>query len=152
MKNSLSYLLLFTIVLLLSSCLKDTDNAEAVYCDPAVSNAAFRVVDKNTKTDLFFGDTPKYKQADLKIYPLKYKSETDTLQLKTFTSTSVKAFIFTIKHAQDTLLIKIADTRMDTLIYTVNQPTNVCSPYSIKQAYFNRDEILQENGVFILKK
>lgn len=154
MTKLFKYLSGLTALLIMAACHKDIDNSGTIYCDPGISYAGFRVVDKTSNTDLFFGSTPRYKRADLKIYPVDYKNEMDTLTLRTFSSATQQAFIFTIQSAnvRDTILVKIADTGMDTLIYTVKRPSNACAPYSIEQAYFNRNEIFQDNGVFNFKK
>lgn len=138
---------------MLAACMKNTDN-ETIYCDPAESNTAFQVLDKNSGEDLFFGSASKFKPKDLKIYPLRYKNDSDTLRVRPFTTPAAQIFVFpfNFNKDRDTVLIKIADTRPDTLIYTVKKPSNACAPYSIGQAYFNSNEIIKDNGLLIFKK
>jgi hypothetical protein len=109
-------------------------------------------VGKTSGSDLFFGSNPRYKRADLKIYPFKYKNLTDTLPVIMSSSATHSAFIFSIKPSRDTILIKIADTQMDTLTYTVKRPSGACAPYTIEQAHLNSGEMVQEQRILIMKK
>lgn len=132
MRKSAKNLLLSIVVLISAACQKD--------------------VDKTSGVDLFFGKDAKYKRTDLKMYPYRYKNLNDTLPLRMLSSANHSAFIFTIKPSRDTILIKIANTSMDTLMYTVKRPSNACEPYSIEQAYLNHNEVVPINNIFVLKK
>ncbi len=151
MKKSLPYLLSFSFILLLASCLKEPED-EIVGCDPPYSSGAFRVVDKISGTDLFVGSKARYKLADVRIYPFHYRNEKDTLRLSVFSSATLSGFIFPLKVSGDTILVKIADLPMDTLIYTVKKPSNQCIPRTIDEAYVNNVAIIQDDNTLIFKK
>lgn len=152
MKKSIKYLLSFSFILMLAACMKDPEN-EIIGCDPPDSNGAFRIVEKTSGADLFLGSNPRYKRADVKIYPFNYKNDKDTLTLSMFSSATQSAFIFRLKVSKDTILVKIADMPMDTLIYTVKTPSNYCLPYTIDKAYLNNVEVIEDiNKALIFKK
>lgn len=151
MKKSIKYLLSFSCMVMLVACMKDAED-EIIGCDPPESNGAFRLVDKTSGADLFLGSNPRYKRADVKIYPFKYKNDKDTLRLSMYTSATLSAFIFNLKSSGDTILVKIADTPMDTIIYTVNKPSNHCQPNTIDKAYFNSAEMIKGDSALIIKK
>lgn len=151
MKKSIKYLLSFSCMVMLVACMKDAED-EIIGCDPPESNGAFRVVDKTSGTDLFLGSNPRYNRTDVKIYPFKYKNDKDTLRLSMYTSATLSAFMFRLKISRDTILVKIADTPMDTLIYTVKMSSNHCLPHTIDKAYFNSVEMIKEDNALIIKK
>jgi hypothetical protein len=151
MKKLIKYLLSFSCMVMLVACMKDAED-EIIGCDPPESNGAFRVMDKTSGADLFIGSNPRYKRADVKIYPFNYKNDKDTLTLSMFSSATQSAFIFSLKTSRDTILVKIADTPMDTLIYTVKKSSHHCLPNTIDKAYFNSAEMIQENHVLVFKK
>lgn len=151
MKKSIKYLLGLSFILMLASCMKDAED-EIIGCDPPESIGAFQVVDKTSGADLFIGSNPRYKRANVKIYPFNYKNDKDTLRLSMYTSAKLSAFIFNLKTSRDTILVKIADTPMDTIIYTVNKPQNHCLPHTIDKAYVNSGEMIKEDNALIIKK
>ena len=153
MKKSVKYLLSLTVILVLAACMKQPDN-EIIGCDPVVSAGGFQVVDKTSGADLFWGSSPTYKRADLRIYPFNYKNETDTLPLRSMVSGTRQVFVFEMKPAKvkDTILLKIADMRMDTLTFTVKMPSNPCLRSTIDQAYFNGNQLIRDTDLLILKK
>ena len=123
-------------------------------CDPVVSIAAFQVVDKTSGADLFSGDVPKYKRSDLKVYHFNYKKETDTLPLRFSASPNGQAFVFEIEpaKARDTVLIKIAETRIDTLIFAIKKPKNPCLRSIVEQASFNGSQVPRDVELLLLRK
>jgi len=153
MKKSIKYLLSVTAILILAACMKQSDN-EVIGCDPVVSAAGFQLVDKTSGADLFLGNTPIHKPADLRIYPVNYKNETDTLALKSIVSSTRQVFVFELRQAKvkDTVLLKIADTRMDTLVFTVKMPSNPCLRSTVDQVWFNGNQIIGDTDLLILKK
>lgn len=151
MKKAIKYVLSFSCMVMLVSCMKDAED-EIIGCDPPYSTGAFRVVDKTSGADLFLGNNPRYKRADVKIYPFNYKNDKDTLTLSMFKSATLSPFIVPLKISRDTILLKIADLPMDTLIYTVKMPSNHCLPHTIDKAYFNSVEIVKEDNALIIKK
>lgn len=151
MKKSIKYLLSFSCMVMLVACMKDAED-EIIGCDPPYSTSAFRVVDKTSGADLFLGNYPRYKRADVKIYPFNYKNDKDTLRLSMVSSATLSAFIFPLKISRDTILVKIADTPMDTLIYTVKTPSNHCLPHTIDKAYFNSVQMIKEDNALMIKK
>lgn len=151
MKKSILYLLSLSFILMLASCMKEPED-EIIGCDPPESIGAFRIVDKTSGADLVIGSNPRYKRADVKIYPFNYKNDKDTLRLSMYTSATMSAFIFNLKISRDTILVKIADTPMDTIIYTVNKPSHHCLPHTIDKAYFNSVEMIKEDNALIIKK
>jgi hypothetical protein len=151
MKKLIKCVLCFSYMVMLAACMKNVED-ENIGCDPPESNGAFRVVDKTSGADLFLGSNPRYKRADVKIYPFNYKNDKDTLTLSMFSSATRSAFIFRLKNSRDTILVKIADTPMDTLIYTVKKSSNHCLPNTIDKAYLNSAEMIQDNNALIIKK
>jgi len=153
MKKSIKYLLSVTAILILAACMKQSED-EIIGCDPVISAAGFQLVDKTSGLDLFLESTPTYKPADLRIYPVNYKNETDTLALRPIVSGTRQVFVFELKPAKvkDTVLLKIADTRMDTLVFTVKMPSNPCLRSTVDQAWFNGNQIIRDTDLLILKK
>ncbi|WP_222539169.1 hypothetical protein [Pedobacter polysacchareus] len=154
MKRSAAYVLMIAGVTFLSACLKETmDDDRNPGCDPPSSNMFFQVQDKTSGADLFFAESPKYKINEINVYRTKDKTFKEPLRLIPVGS-DIRAFSLAFDYHKpiDTLLIKIADTPIDSLFYTVKKPVNHCSPYEIENVKFNKVDLMREKGLFIFKK
>lgn len=154
MKRSAAYILMIAGVTSLSACLKETMNDDRnPGCDPPSSNAFFQVLDKTSGANLFFGEHAKYKINEINVYRTKDKTFKEPLRLAPVGG-DIPAFSLAFDYQKpiDTLLIKIADTPVDSLFYTVKKPENHCNPYEMLNVKFNKVDIVREKGLFTFKK
>lgn len=151
-KRPVPYFLVIAGITFLSSCIKEAEVPNPG-CDPPTSNAYFQVLDKTTGKDLFFGESPKYKVNEINVYRVKDKSFKEPLRLIPI-GVDIRAFslAFDYQRPKDTLIIKIADTPLDSLFYSVKKPLNLCNPYEMQYIQFNKDEIMADKGLMIFKK
>lgn len=154
MKRSAAYVLMIAGITSLSACLKETmDDDRNPGCDPPSSNIYFKVLDKTSGADLFFGESPKYKINEINVYRTKDKTFKEPLRL-TPVGGDIRALSLAFDYHKpiDTLLIKIGDTPVDSLFYTVKKPANHCNPYEMENVKFNKTDIIREKGLLIFKK
>lgn len=154
MKRPAAYFLMIAGVTFLSACLKETmDDDRNPGCDPPSTNAFFQVVDKTSGANLFFGENPKYKINEINVYRTKDKTFKEPLLLSPIAGNiPVFSLAFDYHKPIDTLLIKIADTPIDSLFYTVKKPINHCNPYEMENVKFNKVDVIRDKGLLVFKK
>jgi hypothetical protein len=117
-------------------------NKSTTKCGPcplypvAAPNIAFRVVDKTTNLDLFFGSSANYKISDLKMYHV-INGKPDSIILNV---DSVDRYfrIFVIpEHMVDTVTMQIANKPQDVLLFTNAVTGGCCSRQYLSSVSFN---------------
>lgn len=144
MYKSVCYLLLLVCVSFIFSAYSKEDDKEP-NCLPVIypDILTFRVVDKNTGEDLFFGEEPPYSVDDLHVLRQNFNDHTrlDTVRI----SQKEGYFHVPMVLGQNTKYLSIADTPLDTLTYTV-KPANLtgCPTVILDGLIFNHSQI-EEN-------
>ena len=155
MNKSTAGVLMIGAFTLLSACTKINDNTQVIGCDPVTSFARFQIVDKSSGQDLFFSTNPKYQLKDISLFKISDKNYKDTIKtLVAGPGGSERYFLLSInfKKPKDTLVVRIAGTPDDQLIYTVKRASNSCFADEIDQAYFNNTEVVNDKIKLIFKK
>jgi len=113
---------------------------------------SFKIADKNTNADLFFGAQPAYITGELKIYQhdklIPFEIKTDAANGSYF-----KVQVQIAYTNAETLQLKIADEPLQELIYTSTTASDPCPRYPVNTVKFNSinyDNVL--NRVIVLKK
>jgi hypothetical protein len=141
-------------VVFFASCIKDSTWEPEIACDPQEPYAVFQVVDKVSGTDLFFGTDARYKLNQLYAFKSTDKKHTDTIKPKIFSTATERVFLLPLNLARsaDTLILKIADTPEDLLVYTSKPSGGVCQGHTLNKIFFNTVELQPSAGKFLLKK
>jgi hypothetical protein len=119
-----------------------SDNVKCPDCQDSQtlnSNVNLKITDKISDHDLFFGKYARYNLKQIKInHVVNGLLDTATVPLKI---DSAKAF-FNInvlyQHDADTLIMKIADLKPDTLFLSTGITTECCPHVYVSSATFNR--------------
>lgn len=155
MNKSTKSFLMIAVITLLSACTKINDKEQVLGCDPVTSYARFQIADKLSGEDLFFSANPKYQLKDINLFKSSDKSYKDTIKtLVGGSGGSERYFLLRLNFnkPKDTLVVRIADTPNDQLIYTVKRANNPCEGDEIGQAYFNNTEVVIDKMKLIFKK
>lgn len=153
MRRPLQYFLVFMTIAFFASCTKEVPD-NIIDCDPVLPYVTFRVVDKTSGADLFFSDKPKYQLKDINLFRIKDVKYKDPIKLRNGENGAGRVFVFNFNNSlqRDTLIIKIANTPEDRLIYSVKTPANHCEGATMDKVIFNNVEVNVEKGLMILKK
>lgn len=113
---------------------------------------SFKIVDKNTNADLFFGQQPAYATNQLKIYqhdkPITFAVKTDAANGSYFQAQVQIAYANI-----ETLQIKIGDLPAQELTYTSTKVSDPCPRYPVSTVKFNNTDYTDVKGrVIVLKK
>ena len=125
--------------ILAASCNTNKSTAKCGPCPlyPVVApNITFRVVDKTTNHDLFFGSSATYKISDLKMQHI-INGKPDSIALN---ADSVDQYfrIFVIpNHMVDTVTMQIANKPQDVLLFTTAMTGGCCSRLFLSSVSFN---------------
>jgi hypothetical protein len=151
-----TYAAFFTILsaVFFASCIKDSTYEPEIVCDPTEPYVAFQVVDKVSGTDLYFSTDAKYKLNQFYAFKSSDKKHTDTIKPKIFSTATERVFLLPLNLARsaDTLILKIADTPEDLLVYTSKPSDGVCHGHTLNKIFFNTVELQPTAGKFLLKK
>ena len=147
------FILLLLTLFILNSC----DPPRGQQCPPCplapVVNPFiwFTYADKLTNEDLFTGDHPKYTVNQLNAFHLiNGKQEMQYLEK----GTRFQLFVNPI-HRTDTILLKIADLPIDTLLFRTAQTGTCCPKITFTGASFNGKEYsasTNPNTTFVFSK
>ena len=142
-KSSYSFLLLVFLSFFFFTCTEENDKEPD--CLPAFNSDVlmFRVIDKNTGEDLFFGEEPYYSVDDLHVLRQNFS---DPSRLDTVSKSQKEGhFHVVMAMGLETMYLSIADTPLDTLIYTV-KPANMrgCPTVILDGLVFNHSQV-EEN-------
>jgi len=109
-----------------------------------IPNMTFRVVDKTTSQDLFFGAQAKYKPAQLKMFHI-INGKPDTAVLRTDTVNHYFNISLIPSHPVDTVTMQIAALPQDELLFKMGI-TPGCCPFVILSSVSFNGEIVYKSA------
>jgi hypothetical protein len=149
--HTIIYLALLSI--LAASCNTNKSTAKCGPCPlyPIVApNIAFRVVDKTSGHDLFFGSTAIYKISDLKMYHV-INGKPDSIALNADSVGKYFRIFVVPEHMVDTVTMQIANKPQDILLFTNAVTGGCCSRQYLRSVSFNGSIVYtQANGASII--
>jgi len=120
LKSFIAGVICTAVIIIAAGC---SSNNKDVKCLPmpmalqSPPNLTFRVVDKNTQQDLFFGTTARYNTSQLKVHHL-LNGVLDTAFLRIDTAGHrLNVSITSNRNVTDTVLMNIADQPRDTILF-----------------------------------
>ncbi len=129
LKQGIFYLLFSTLAIgSFSSCYK----ANKIICPPCalyptiIPHIQFRVVDKTTGEDLFFGDAAKYKISQIQTFHYT-NGYFDTLRLRVDSINHTFFMGISQIHTPDTVTMQIANLSKDTFVFNT-EAVGICCP------------------------
>lgn len=140
---------------LLLSCTKKSEKPNCLaIISPLKLN--FNLIDKDTKKDLFFSETPKYQINEIAIYKSSDTEKKNPLKVNVETIQGNKNFYiiladFTLNQ-KSSLLFIVGSTNSDKVEYSVKKTDDVCPDYKIIEINFNQNVINPTNGVYTFLK
>jgi hypothetical protein len=136
---ALIFVFFFTIVFFISSCGSSTKDKKCLPCPVALQappNLTFRVVDRTTGNDLFFGASAKYDTSQLKVHHIM-NGHPDTAYLHIDAVNQKFNVRIMANHEIDTVTMNIADKPQDILLFKRVIGTGCCSTSYVSSITFN---------------
>ncbi|MES2113260.1 MAG: hypothetical protein V4577_31200 [Bacteroidota bacterium] len=142
----LTFFFFSAIVCLVASCSSSTHDNKCFPCPLAVTappNLTFRVVDKTTGADLFFGAAAKYDTSRLKVHHI-VNGQPDTAFLHIDAANQKFNVRITANHEVDTVTMNIADKPQDILLFKRKTSSGCCSSTYLSSVTFNGVIVYQQ--------
>src|SRR5882724_6688317 len=130
------YLVIILISDLLESCNSQANCTPCPARPDANPNINFRVIDKVTNANLFFGSQAKYTVAQLKIHHI-INGKPDTAYLRIDSVNKCFNLNIPTVHSTDTVTFQIVNQPVDTFLFNTSAPDRCCGFIKLNSVLFD---------------
>ncbi|WP_345949310.1 hypothetical protein ABDD95_20915 [Mucilaginibacter sp. PAMB04274] len=144
------------IIMSLSSCIKNAEQSP-IGCEPHPELVLpVNILSAATQEDLFFAASPRYQTSDLFFFRRSDVARKDTLRARVIGNTTgtIRVFLIPVRNGagRNTLIMKIKDQPVDTIIYSVQNNDGDCPYLSLNTVFFNVKSLQPTEGRYNLTK
>jgi hypothetical protein len=142
MKPSISQKITYAFLLLAGLIISGCNPHSTAKCGPCplmaymLPNLNFRVVDKTTSQDLFFGAQARYKPSQLKMFHI-VNGKADSATVRRDTVNHFFNVFITPAHSVDTVTMQVPGLTLDVLLFKTENTAGCCPLLVLKAVTFN---------------